>query len=396
MRFSVAADLARELGSVLHGYPRFVFSGRAESLARHVPVFVYHGIDPRAFEQDLRFLAENGYRTVGMDDLVRYLETGSIPERAVVLTFDDARSSFWRFGYPMLQRYEMQGVLFVIAGLTPSAPSCRPNLQSVWDGEGIIEDIAAIDPDDVTLCTWPELRHMHASGRVAIESHSLFHKEVFVGDKIVDFLGPDSNYVPFLTPATAYLDPRHVGRPIVPEPLFGLPLFVSAPLHEGRRSWDAPDELRDVAAAVWRELSDDERENGAWRRALRRRWERIDVTRYLNRQSDADVERSVTEDMAKARELIKANVDDAAGEHFCFPYAVGSDLSVRAATRLGIRSCSWGVIPRKKHNAPGDSPMRIGRIKSDFLWRLPGTGRLSLARIYVSKLERRLRGERVY
>src|SRR5690606_17015076 len=124
----------RELASVLRGYPAFVLSPRAAPLAAHVPVFVYHGIEPRAFERDLAFLADNGYRTIGMQELVRHLSGGKVAPRSVVLTFDDARSSFWRYGFPLLERFEMRGVLFVIAGLTLDAPACRPNLSAVRDG----------------------------------------------------------------------------------------------------------------------------------------------------------------------------------------------------------------------------------------------------------------------
>ena len=68
----------------------------------------------------------------------------------------------------------------------------------------------------------------------------------------------------------------------------------------------------------------------------------------------------------------------------------------RRPARLGIESVCWGVIPGKKHNAPGDSPFEVARLKCDFLRRLPAANRASLAAIYGHKALRRLRGERVY
>ncbi|HEY8519176.1 MAG TPA: polysaccharide deacetylase family protein [Gammaproteobacteria bacterium] len=396
MRYSLVSDLTRELASVLRGYPAFVLSPHAAPPAAHVPVFVYHSIEPRAFERDLAFLADNRYRTIGMAELVRHLRGGGAAPRSVVLTFDDARSSFWRYGYPLLERYGMRGVLFVIAGLTLDAPSCRPNLSAVRDGACTPADIEALDPDDVTLCTWPELAHMQASGVVEVESHSLFHREVFVGTEIVGFIAPDTPLVPYATPATAYLDHEDVGRPLARERLLGLPLFRAAPLYAAPRAFRVPPDLRRFARGLWDGLSDRERSPSACRRVLRERWRRVDAAARLERWTETEIAAAIAEDLALARELIKTRVGATAGAHFCVPYGSAGAATLAAAARLGIESVCWGVIPGKKHNAPGDSPFEVARLKCDFLRRLPAANRASLAAIYGHKALRRLRGERVY
>jgi hypothetical protein len=290
----------------------------------------------------------------------------------------------------------MKGVLFVISGLTPAASSTRQNLFSVWDEDQTMADVQSIDPNDTTLCTWPELREMYNSDYVEIENHSLLHKEVFVNTRIADFFGPESSFVPFKTSATAYLSPRDTPQSISAEDHYGLPLFETAPLHEGRQAWRPSDNLKHFAREQWEKLSSRAIKEGEWKGLLYACWEQYDYESELRRQSASEVEKSIMEDILISRALIKERVGDGAGDHFCLPYTVGSELSIHAMETLGVESCAWGVLPERRHNAPGTNPMRISRVKSDFLWRLPGRGQKPLPRIYSEKVGRRLRGERVF
>ena len=66
---------------------------------------MYHNIGPAEgryeiplwkFEQQLDWLRDNGYTTVTISQVFDYMEgTGVLPERPVVLTFDDAYASQW-------------------------------------------------------------------------------------------------------------------------------------------------------------------------------------------------------------------------------------------------------------------------------------------------------------
>jgi hypothetical protein len=178
--------------------------------------------------------------------------------------------------------------------------------------------------------------------------------------------------------------------------MYGLPLFEARPLHSALPAVEVTDALRDFAAEQWSALSADERRHGDWRRTLQSRWKKADLVAGLRRQAPEEMERAIEYDLATARDLLREKVSPRAGNHFCLPFSAGSELTVRAATRLGLASISWGTLPGRRDNRPGDDPLRILRIKSDFLWRLPGTGRNSLANIYGRKLLRRLSGERVY
>src|SRR5262249_10170941 len=106
-----AGRLTRSLGRVLRThYPGFVFGlplGRSE-----VPVFTYHDVERAPLAGDLAFLQNNGYRTLSLDEFMDASSMKADPARRVLLTFDDARKSFWDVALPLLREYRARAVLF--------------------------------------------------------------------------------------------------------------------------------------------------------------------------------------------------------------------------------------------------------------------------------------------
>jgi len=141
------------------GVPAFVTAARPSPLRGGVAVFCYHLAEPVSFEEDLRFLAANAYRTVGADELLEYVRNrATLPEPTVVLTFDDGAVNFYETAYPLLRRYNRRCVLFIAPGLhrrsaEETARERRP-------------------------CTWEELKEMADSGLVDIQSHTWVHRSL--------------------------------------------------------------------------------------------------------------------------------------------------------------------------------------------------------------------------
>lgn len=94
-------------------------------------VLMYHGIldnDKRAgnyvitldmFENDLKYLKNAGYETIVTKDLVDYVNKGTpLPDKAVIITFDDGYYNNYSYAYPLLKKYGMKGVLSVIGYYT--------------------------------------------------------------------------------------------------------------------------------------------------------------------------------------------------------------------------------------------------------------------------------------
>ncbi len=114
-----------------------VLSEDPEDAALRLPVIMYHSvlnnpgkrgkytISPDDLDSDLRWLKENGYHTVKIDELIAYAETGqeiaSLREgldgaasKPVLLTFDDGHFNNAHYAAPLLQQYGFTGVLFVV------------------------------------------------------------------------------------------------------------------------------------------------------------------------------------------------------------------------------------------------------------------------------------------
>ncbi|MCP4117310.1 MAG: polysaccharide deacetylase family protein [Desulfobacteraceae bacterium] len=396
MKFSLGSQILGEVRSVLYGYPDFVFSGRSKDLKNGIPVFVYHTIDPGQFEADLIFLKENGYRTLSMDGFISILNRkGALPEKSVLLTVDDGRSSFWRYGFPLLEKYGMKATLFVNPGWVLDAGACRKSLKDVWNGDAKLHEIDGLDPGDTILCTWPELRAVLNSGVVNIESHTLFHKEIFINDRIVDFIDDKTSFVPYCTPVTAWLTPDDIGKSIIPEKYYGLPLMMSAPLMQGLPGLKIPEAVKAFCTARYagRPCKDD---NNAWKKALFHDLKRSGLLNGIESQDAEAIFKDVRQDLSIARDIIQHKLGPDAGNHLCIPYSMGSSVAEQAAISLGIKSCFLGVRAGKRINSPGDGTLRIVRLKHDFLHTLPGIGRKKPSSVYWIKVYRRLRRISVY
>jgi hypothetical protein len=64
-------------------------------------VIYYHGVSIEAFARDLEFLRVKGHRTIGLDEFtVSGNRKAASRERRVLLTFDDAGSSFYDAAIP--------------------------------------------------------------------------------------------------------------------------------------------------------------------------------------------------------------------------------------------------------------------------------------------------------
>ncbi|MFP3911315.1 MAG: polysaccharide deacetylase family protein [Desulfobacteraceae bacterium] len=125
---------------------------------QEVPILCYHHfadacdsplcITARHFDEQMRYLKANGYRTITLRDLLGFLRyENTIPKKAVLITIDDGYRSAYRIAYPILTKYEFVASLFVY---TDFVGSCK------------------------NAITWDQLREMKSHG-FDIGSHTLSH-----------------------------------------------------------------------------------------------------------------------------------------------------------------------------------------------------------------------------
>ena len=71
------------------------------------------------FEKDLIYLKENGYSSVTLAQLFDYSEgNGSMPQKPVVITFDDGCETVYTYALPLLEKYGFNAVCFIIGAVT--------------------------------------------------------------------------------------------------------------------------------------------------------------------------------------------------------------------------------------------------------------------------------------
>ena len=132
-----------------------------------LPVVMYHSllpggngdyvIDPALFEQDLIYLQSRGYTTVTVADLMAYVREGTpLPEKPVMLTFDDGYYNNYLYAHPLLVQYGMRAVLSPIASVT----------------EFYSDHPEECDKPRYSHVTWEQLAEMVESGAWEIGHHS--------------------------------------------------------------------------------------------------------------------------------------------------------------------------------------------------------------------------------
>jgi glycosyltransferase involved in cell wall biosynthesis/peptidoglycan/xylan/chitin deacetylase (PgdA/CDA1 family) len=95
-----------------------------------LPILLYHHVgpiggdtnpeltvSPERFEAQVRCLARRGYQGIRLSDWLAWVRTGRpLPEKPVLLTFDDAYADIARYALPVLERYGFGAAVFVITG----------------------------------------------------------------------------------------------------------------------------------------------------------------------------------------------------------------------------------------------------------------------------------------
>lgn len=126
-----------------------------------VPILMYHGVEKESvspwvvsedqFNADMEFLARNYYTPMVAEDLIK-IKKGemAMPERPVMITFDDGYENNYTVAFPILKKTGMKATIAVIGRL-------------IRDDKG---------SGRAGYLNWSQLKEMYDSGLVDIGSHT--------------------------------------------------------------------------------------------------------------------------------------------------------------------------------------------------------------------------------
>lgn len=132
-----------------------------------LPIIMYHSIVGendsendyqicvKTVEQDLKYLSDNGYTAVFIEDVIKYVRGNfPLPEKPVVITADDGFYNNLYYLLPLLEKYDMKATISVVGYFS--------------------EAIAPKDPrvPEYSYLTWEDISVLLKSGRIEIGNHT--------------------------------------------------------------------------------------------------------------------------------------------------------------------------------------------------------------------------------
>ena len=172
----------------------FTLNPQPSTLSPALPILMYHGIcddpepgvaayyktntSPAVFRQHMQYLAENGYRTIRLEEAVEMIKRpGSSPEardqksqrrgevgndftKNVVITFDDGLRNFYTHAFPVLQEFGFTATMFLATSFIGD------------DRRSFCPKGASLNSQLSTL-NWPRMPHLGRSEGVARVGHQL-------------------------------------------------------------------------------------------------------------------------------------------------------------------------------------------------------------------------------
>lgn len=370
-----AWEVPRDL--VLRRYPEFVRGG---PLPRgQVPVFVFHSLEPEGFGRKLAYLAENGYVTLSAVDYFEFLMgTRPVPDRAVVLTFDDGRESLWTVGAPLMKKHGMTGIVFLVPGRTVSRPGPLPPATA-----------PGTPAADEGLLSWEQIEALARSGPFDFQSHTHTHGRVHVKPHVVGFVTPESRrgYAAFDLPLV-----RSGGRDLMGEEIApGTPILASEPrMGEARRFFEDPAIRAEALRVVAEGGGDAFFARADWAAVLRRTVRRRVPGRW---ETGAEKEAAIRHELAESKRAIEERTGRPV-IHLCHPWHVAGPTARRLMREVGYRTAFAGKVRGVPITPSGGDPYGIARIGEDYVELLPGKGRAALADVLRRKWRRRMGGTR--
>lgn len=130
-----------------------------------IPIIMYHSVlksqsgkyivHPDVLEKDLQYIQKNGYTTITMIDLINYVyNDGTLPQKPIIITFDDGHYNNLTYVLPLLQKYNMVAIISIVGKYTDSyteTDEANPNY---------------------SYLRWKDIKYLMDSGNIEFQNHT--------------------------------------------------------------------------------------------------------------------------------------------------------------------------------------------------------------------------------
>ena len=132
-----------------------------------VPIIMYHSvlkdisrsnkytITPSTLEEDLKYINTNGYNTITISDLISFVyDNKELPEKPIIITFDDGHYNNYGYVYPLLEKYNMKAVISIVGSYTDKfSETDEANL-------------------NYSYLRWKDINELISTGRIEFQNHT--------------------------------------------------------------------------------------------------------------------------------------------------------------------------------------------------------------------------------
>ena len=113
-------------------------------------------IRPKTLEEDLAYLKEHGYSPTTVQELYQYVHgNGELPDKTVLITFDDGYFNNLSYAVPLLEQYGYNAVISVVGTFS--------------DFE---TDTGEIQNNNYSYLTWPQIGELGKKSFIELGNHS--------------------------------------------------------------------------------------------------------------------------------------------------------------------------------------------------------------------------------
>jgi peptidoglycan/xylan/chitin deacetylase (PgdA/CDA1 family) len=166
------------------------------------PILLYHHvavdaqgnryyIDPARFEEQMKWLSDNGYQTITVTQLADLIRNGGqIPRRPVVITFDDGNEDIYANAYPILKKYHFVATFYVVDGYINgkdmvTTDQLKDLIQNGWEIGCHSKHHVDLSAEGVDLGDEIRLAKLDMEKRLGIEINSFAYPFGDINDSVI-------------------------------------------------------------------------------------------------------------------------------------------------------------------------------------------------------------------